>query len=365
MADELQPHRRELITGAAVARVVQRSAAAAIDAFREEVDRQLPPPAMPLVTYGRRAMACQFELRIPANEADQAAEAALAALDRIDELEQLLSVYRPDSGISQLNRAARRGPTEVPPEIATLLDFAAELWRESHGAYDITSGPLSQVWGFARREGRIPTADELDRARQRVGWNQVQWNEETRELTFTHPEVELNFNSSGKGFALDAAANLLREQSAQNFLFHGGRSSLLASGDNPALTDGGWQVALTHPLRPQQRLATFTLHNQGFSTSGSGSQYFYHRGRRYGHLIDPRTGQPVESAYSVSVLAPTAMQADALSTAFFVMGAQASAAYCEKHAEIAAFFVVPAGADAECVPINLQSSQFLLADHAV
>ncbi len=106
MADDLQPHRRELITGAAVARVVQRLAAAAIDAFREEVDLQLPPPAMPTVTYGRRAMACQFELRIPAHEADQAAEAALAALDRIEELEQLLSVYRADSGISLLNRAA-------------------------------------------------------------------------------------------------------------------------------------------------------------------------------------------------------------------------------------------------------------------
>lgn len=360
-----QPHRRELITGAAVARVVQRSAAAAIDAYRDEVDRQLPPLAMPFVTYGRRAMACQFELRIPASEADQAAEAALVALDRIEELEQLLSVYRPDSGISQLNHSARLGPMEAPPEIATLLDFAAELWTNSHGAYDITSGPLSAVWGFARREGRIPTAEELEAARQRIGWSLVRWNSDTRELAFTHSELELNFNSSGKGYALDAAANLLRETAASNFLYHGGRSSLLASGDNPALTGGGWQVALTHPLRPQQRLATFTLHNQGFSTSGSGTQYFYLRGKRYGHLIDPRTGEPVDGAYSVSVLAPTAMQADALSTAFFVMGAEASAEYCGKHPEIAALFVLPAGGDAQCLPINLQSSQFELADRAV
>ncbi len=236
------------------------------------------------------------------------------------------------------------------------------MHRESRGAYDITSGPLSQVWGFARREGRIPTADELESARQRVGWNHVQWNSDSCELAFKHPELELNFNSSGKGYALDAAAKLLREHSASNFLFHGGRSSLLASGNNPALAGGGWQVALTHPLRPQQRLATFTLHDQGFSTSGSGTQYFYHHGKRYGHLIDPRTGEPVDGAYSVSVLAPTAMQADALSTAFFVLGAEESAKYCEKHPEIAALFVVPAGGDAQCVPLNLQSSQFTLAD---
>ena len=143
---------------------------------------------------------------------------------------------------------------------------------------------------------------------------------------------------------MDRCAEAMCERGVNDFMIHGGQSSVLARGSRKRLdTDHkpGWQVALKHPLRNGVRLGEIRLHDRAIGTSGSARQYFYHKGRRYGHVIDPRSGWPAEGVLSASVIAPTAALADALSTAFYVMGVEVVEEYCRKHAGVSAILVCP------------------------
>src|SRR5690606_33672005 len=196
--------------------------------------------------------------------------------------------------------------------------YADQLHRDSGGAYDLAGGPLSQLWGFHTRQGRLPADEEIQSTLDQVGWGNVSLDRQQSEIAFRREGIAINFNSIGKGYALDCAAAVLESQGVSDFMFHGGRSSLLARGHRTG--QRGWPSGLRHPLRPQQPIASFWIKNQALSTSGSATQSFLHRGKRYGHLIDPRTGWPADTMHTVTVIAPTAMEADALSTAFYIMG---------------------------------------------
>jgi thiamine biosynthesis lipoprotein len=159
-------------------------------------------------------------------------------------------------------------------------------------------------------------------------------------------------------------AELLDEGVVCDYLVHGGRSSVLARGDHPDRPGRGWSIGLRHPLRPAERLAEFFLLDQSLSTSGSGTQFFQRRGRRYGHILDPRTGWPAEGMYSATVIAPTAAEADALSTAFYVMGPEKTAAFCGKHPDVAALLVSPTerSGDIQLYAYNLTANQWQQLD---
>jgi thiamine biosynthesis lipoprotein len=266
-------------------------------------------------------------------------ESALAALDLVDQLEDQLSVYRPHSELSRMNARAAAEPVTVEPRMFGLLKLAAEIWRETHGAFDMTTGSLSRAWGFSKRQGRLPQPEELEEALAHIGTENVALDADDCSVSFAQDGVEVNVNGIGKGYALDRAGELLRELGVEDFLLHGGQSSVLASGARGARPEGGWTVGLRHPLRPERRLAEFYLRDRALGTSGSATQFFHFGGKRYGHVIDPRSGMPVEGVYSATVIAPTAAQADALATAFYVLGPEEARQYCEAHQEIACMLV--------------------------
>lgn len=307
-----------------------------------ELSTEASQPAAYVVTLKRRAMACDFEVRLNADRASQSTQSATAmrALDLVDELETQMTVYRESSEVIDINHQAASDWVEVEPRLFEVLQVADRLFQETGGALDITGGPLSRVWGFDRRQGRLPSEEEIEAARALVGWQHVKLDAARHAIRFDTPGVEINLNSIGKGYALDRAAELLLDDQVENFSMHGGRSSLIARGHRTG--ERGWTVRLRHPLRPQQVVAEFVLVDQALSTSGSATQSFVLGGRRYGHLIDPRTGWPAEAMHSATVTAPTAALADALSTAFYVMGEEQVAAYCDAHPEVQAVLVLPA-----------------------
>lgn len=295
-------------------------------------------------------MACDFEVQLPAarddnsqdgDAQDDAMDDVLEALDLVEALEDQMTVYRADSEVIRINRRAADEPVPVEPRLFALLQLAARLHRGTQGALDITSGPLSDVWGFSRRQGRWPSDDELAAALESVGMDQVVLDENDRTISFRHPGTMVNLNSIGKGYALDRVTELLAERGVDDFLLHGGRSSVLARGNHPGGGATGWSIGLPHPFRPAERLAEFRLRDQALATSGSGTQFFEHEGRRYGHLLDPRTGRPSEGVLTATAIAPSAALADALSTAFFILGPGATGAYCAAHPEIGAVLVCP------------------------
>jgi thiamine biosynthesis lipoprotein len=295
-----------------------------------------------LVSVRRRAMACEFEVQLAATRDDDSMEHVFAALDLVEALESQLTVYRDDSEIIRINRIAAKEAVPVEARLFELLQRVAAICRDTGGALDITSGPLSAAWGFSRREGRVPSDAAIATARECVGMEHVVLDDARHTISFRRPGISINLNSCGKGFALDRMAELLAEHGVDDYLLHGGKSSVLARGDQPGRGGDGWTIGVRHPLRPAERLGEFRLHDRALATSGSGTQFFIRRGKRYGHILDPRTGRPAEGLYSATVLAPTAAEADALSTAFYVMGPDETSAYCSSHAEIGALLVGPA-----------------------
>ncbi|MFM7070262.1 MAG: FAD:protein FMN transferase [Planctomycetota bacterium] len=344
MTDSPIPSRRDFLAGRAVSQAAQAAARAAADkALAENSAGMERRPHSYVMHVGRSVMACEFEIMLNAGEHPEGPDAALRALDLADSLEAQLTVYRETSEVSRLNSQAARGPVLIEKGLFDLLSLATRIGIETNAAFDITSGPLSKAWGFYRRAGRLPSEEELAAARERVGHQHLVLDAERQTVAFRRAGVEINLGAIGKGYALDRCADSLTREGIDNFLIHGGTSSILGRGSRAGLMEGesSWLVAVRHPLRPEQRLAEVRLRDRALGTSGSASQFFFHQGRRLGHVLDPRTGWPAEQVLSATVLAPTAALADALSTAFYVMGPDGAAAYCAAHPEIGALLILP------------------------
>ncbi len=264
------------------------------------------------------------------------------ALDVIEQLESQLTVYSDDSEVARINAEAHLAPVPVEPGLFALLERAVALWRDTGGAYDVTSGALSLAWGFTRGPRRVPDAATLSDALARTGSQHLRLDPASRTVAFDRSSVVINLGSIGKGYAIDRAATVIRDYwFPTSALIHGGRSSLYALGSPPDQFGGRWSVAVRNPLADDAPVGTLRLRNRGMGTSGSAFQRFEEGGRAYGHLIDPRTGEPpAEGPLSVTVLAPTAAEADALSTAFFLLGPDAAASYIAAHPRVGALFLL-------------------------
>ena len=274
----------------------------------------------------RVAMACRFEVTLPDTDAGSIA-AAREALDDADRVEQMLTVFR-DSEVTQLNRAASSAPAPCTPDLLDIVSRCHDLHERTAGAFDITSTPLSRCWGFLRREGRIPSPAELDRARAACGLRHVRLDRDAGTIAFDRDGIELSFGAFGKGYALDRMANRLHARGIERALLSAGHSSVLALGNDG---DDGWPIDL-RPSLAQVRIGRAWITDAALGMSGGGEQFFEVDGVRYGHVLDPRTGRPATGVLSAAVFTRSAADADALSTAFLVGGAALARAYCDAHA---------------------------------
>jgi thiamine biosynthesis lipoprotein len=296
-------------------------------------------------------MACRFEVVFNAGEVADAAELGVDALDLVDEIESRITVYRDTSELARVNATAAAGWQPVAAELFKLLAHARELHDLTGGAFDCAAGALVRTWGFLQRQGRTPADEELAAARRRSGLAFVELDPAGSRIRFTRPGIEVNLGAIGKGWAIDRAIELLRDRGVASVLVHGGQSSVRAAGVQGPDIPGrpgwpgkpGWNVGLRHPLRPGRRLATITLRDQALGTSGSGTQFFIDRGKKLGHILDPRSGVPAAGVLSATVIAPTAADADALSTALYVLGPDGLPTIAAAGGPVGAVLVVPGG----------------------
>jgi thiamine biosynthesis lipoprotein len=274
----------------------------------------------------RAAMACRFEILLDDGDAAHVS-AAREALDEADRLEAALSVFRDTSELSRVNRTAAAAPAAVDAELFALLARCRDLHDRTQGTFDITSTPLSRCWGFLRREGRLPAPEAIAAARALVGMSDVELDDAARTVRFRKMGTELNLGSIGKGYALDRMAALLRARGVPHALLSAGGSSAVAVGGRGP----GWAIDVRPRQIGAQRLARLHLRAGALATSGAGEQFFEVDGRRYGHVIDPRSGWPAEGVLSVSVVTAEGALSDALSTAFLVGGLDVARRYCASH----------------------------------
>jgi thiamine biosynthesis lipoprotein len=296
-----------------------------------------PADAPVHLRFARRAMATTFEVIFPF-ATPGAHELAEAALNEIDRLEAQLTVYRAASEVSRVNEAAHRHPVYVEKGLFDLLALAQRLHAETKGAFDVAVGALIKAWGFYRRAGRVPESQERGHVRERIGSQHLQLNEQRQTVAFARPGIEINLGSIGKGYALDRAATIVRDSGVRDGLLHGGHSSVVAFGCE-APHASGWAIGLTDPERPEFRRGLIHLRNRAMATSAATFQHLVHEGRRLPHILDPRTCWPAEEMLGATVTAPTGADADALATAFFILGVDGARQYCAAHPRIGAVLI--------------------------
>jgi thiamine biosynthesis lipoprotein len=290
------------------------------------------------MTLARHAMATRFEIVLCGADEVFLRAVGEEALDEIERLEAQLSFYRDESEISGINARAAREPVPVEPRLFQLLQRAAQLSAETDGAFDVTVAPLMRCWGFVRGTGAMPPPEAIEEARQCVGMNLVQLDEENYTIRFAREGVTLDLGSIGKGYAIERAAQILRDYDVTSALIHGGASSIVAMGCPPDPTS--WNIAIRHPLDAEQRLSVVPLCDAALSVSAVHGKMFESEGRRYGHVLDPRSGYPVQSALLCAVRSTSPTDGDALSTAFLVLGEEGARRYCKQHPDVGALMAL-------------------------
>ncbi len=269
---------------------------------------------MRLERYPFSAMGSPCELRLWGPDAGLLDRVARQGIAEVARLEAKYSRYRDDSLASRINRSAGDpAGVEVDDETAGLLDYAETCFEQSGGLFDITSGILRRVWNF--KEGRVPEPAEVDNVRRCIGWQRVRWRRPRLVLPLTG--MELDFGGYVKEYAVDRVAELCRGQGVLHGLVDLG-GDLGVIGPHP---DGKpWIVGIRHPRRPGSAMATLPLGAGGLASSGDYERCMVVDGKRYGHILNPKTGWPMNGLVSVSVAASHCLIAGTASTIAMLKG---------------------------------------------
>lgn len=259
------------------------------------------------VALARQAMATRFEVVLEGDSEPGLRAAGEEALEEIARQERRLSPFLPDSDIARVNARSALGPVSVDPRVFDLLKRAFELSKLTDGAFDMTIGPLMAAWGFRN------TTLSVEIARQNTGWRGVMLDTEEQTVRFDRQGMALDLGAFGKGWALDSAADILREVGVKRALLHGGTSSVTAIGE--------WNVAVTGPDGDDHPVSRVTLRDNSLGVSAPhGRTVRDADGEQKGHVMDPRTGRPSTNTALAFVVCGSAADADALSTALLVLG---------------------------------------------
>ena len=290
----------------------------------------------PIHRFTHKAMATVFEIIIAGDDKTYASQAAYAAFDELGRIENLLSRHISNSEISQLNRLPVGKALPLSFETLECLEIALKIYQQTDHAFDITIGQLFKCYLDKNRKLIKPTSEQLKFAKEHTGSNLIKLDHDDFAVQVLKSQLMIDLGAIGKGFALDKMAELLREWSIDSAMLHGGGSTVLAL--DPPPNAQGFPITASSPTNRKKILTRINLANEAFSTSGL---------IRASHIIDPRTAKPVKSKFSAWAFAPTAAQADALSTAFIVMSPNEIKAFCKKHKKVKAMVAIK---DTTCDP---------------
>jgi thiamine biosynthesis lipoprotein len=297
----------------------------------------LQPPELQRYVFTEPHMGTTFRIVLYAPDEVTAKKAANAAFARVAELNAIMSDYQPTSELMKLCEKAGGPPVEVSPDLFAVLAKADEFAKLTDGGLDVTIGPIVRLWRRARRTREMPKADDIKKALALVDYCNIKLQATNRTVQLLLRGILLDLGSIAKGYAADAALAVLRQ--------HGITRALVAAGGDIAVGDAppnapGWKVGIA-PLKNPDAPPThnLSLTNAAVSTSGDAEQFVEIAGKRYSHIVDPKTGVGLVGRRSVTVIAPNAMTSDGLDTGFCVLGVERSMKIVEARDDIAAIFV--------------------------
>ncbi len=295
-------------------------------------------PRLQRFTFTEPHMGTLFKIALYAPDEATAKKAARAAFDRIAELNRIMSDYLATSELMQLCKKAGGEPVRVSAELFDILTKAQEFARLSDGAFDVSVGPVVRLWRRARRTGQLPPMDELAKAVKLVGHANIKLDAKNRTVQLLVAGMLLDLGGIAKGYAAQAALEVLRR--------HGIRQALVAAGGDIAIGDSppdarGWKIGIAPLKNPDGPPSHYLLlKNAAVSTSGDAEQFVEIGGKRYSHIVDPKTGIGLVGRRSVTVIAKKGTTADALATALCVLGPERGLKVIESVADGAALFVL-------------------------
>jgi thiamine biosynthesis lipoprotein len=290
-----------------------------------------------LVEQARVSMGSELRVSIWTPDEAAATRAASAVFTEFDRLESLMSVWRQGSDIQRLNAAAGGSAVAVSPDVIAVLQDARQISEWTGGRFDVTFGALSDLWRFDHdQDNSIPDMNEVRRRLPLIDYRALEIDERAGTARLARAGMRAHLGGIGKGFAIDKGVAILRRAGFRDFMIQSG-GDLYAAG----LKDGKpWRVGVQDPRGPAGRtFATVDLSDSTFSTSGDYERSFMKDGRRYHHIIDPKSGLPAQGCRSVTILAPNATLADGLSTGVFLLGPAEGMALVNRVAGVDALIV--------------------------
>jgi thiamine biosynthesis lipoprotein len=286
-------------------------------------------PALERYEASASVMGSTFTVAGYGEQRARVASAIRAAFDEARRIDAFLSNYRPESELSRINDQASRGAVNLSAEMADLLEQCLRYSRQTEGGFDITVGPLMEVWGFFKGTGTLPGSFALSRARAKIGYRHLDLDAKERTVRFKRPGMKLDPGGIGKGYAVDRMLAVLRHWQVERAFISAGSSSLYALGAPPD-EPRGWYVRIQHPKNHEIAAAEVYLKNQSLSTSGFYEKFFEAEGRIYSHIMDPRTGMPAEGVLTVSIISDETIDSEAWCKGYYVNGREWTAKHKRK-----------------------------------
>ena len=246
--------------------------------------------------------------------------------DKINELDDMLSTGKETSEVSRLNRS---GEAVLSPTVANLVKRSLGIYKKTDGLFDITIYPLMELWGFSTKNYKVPSEKEIEEKLKLVGSDKIDFNEETRKISFKNKGMEIDFGGIGKGYITDELVKILTDEKVESAIINLG-GNVFGFRKKP---DGSlWNIAIRDPNEPDKYMAAIRLEDSAVITSGGYERYFEENGIIYHHILDPRTGKPSDSGLkSVSIISKDGTLADALSTSLFIMGEEKAVKYWKEN----------------------------------
>lgn len=272
-------------------------------------------------------MGSPFAITVVHPDAKKAWEAIEKAEKEIERIEALISSWRPTSQTSQINKHAGLKAVKVSEELFQLIYRAKKVSQLSQGAFDISYASMDRIWKFDGSMTKMPSPEAVARSVEKIGYEEIELMEAEKEVFLQRKGMKIGFGAMGKGYAANRAKAILQENGIHSGMVNAG-GDLIAWGKEE--NGNAWRIAIADPTKQKTVLAWLELSDQAIVTSGDYERFVEIEGKRYAHIIDPRTGYPVQGIKSVSIICPDAELADALATSVFVMGKEKGLALVEK-----------------------------------
>jgi thiamine biosynthesis lipoprotein len=277
-------------------------------------------------------------------EPELAKKASLEVKEVFKQIERKCNIFNPESEVSRLNATAFKKSFKCSPLLWNLFNSSRHAYDISGGAFDVTARPLMQLWGFYRkRDNSIPKPEEINTVKAKVGLNKIKFDEKNHTVKFTVDGMSVDFGGIAKGIAVQIAVQKIEEMGIKHAVINlGGNMYCLGS---PPAPKNFYVIGIKNPLAKDQICATMNLSNQATATSGNYERYVTMNGHHYTHIINPKTGMPIEDMLSVTVVSDNAGVADVLSTTIFINGVKFAESLCEKNPELGVFIIMRDPAD--------------------